>query len=445
MSSHEHSKIESILTKTSNSCVKCGKCVPTCTIHSINQDETTSPRGYLDLVRAYADGKLAMDLNLKNAVESCFLCTTCVSVCPMSLPVDVVITKARVDIAKIYGIPFYKRAAFFLLSKRPILNIVFSLGASFSFCAFKKDGDKSILRFSFKGFKDRVMFPLNKKSFLQSYPAEIKAKTTTDFKHTTLKHNKVAIFIGCLANYNYTGVGKSLVDILQFLGIDVAIPKKQACCSAPAYFSGDLKTTVKSIRFNVKYLGEFVDKVDAFLIPEATCAAQVITDWEHALNLDTEVNGTDNKALIESLKKITSKTYLASKWLHDFTNLDSILKTKKISNTTVTYHDPCHAKKVLKVYKEPRNLLQNYPVVEMEGSDTCCGFGGVTLQSEKYGLAIKVGDNKAKLIKATNADYVSAECSACRMQIDNALYRNDIKTKFAHPLELLAKALFSSP
>ncbi|PAF45853.1 (Fe-S)-binding protein [Helicobacter sp. 11S02629-2] len=442
MSSNETKKAESILTRTSNSCVKCGKCVPTCTIHSINQDETTSPRGYLDLVRAYADGKLAMDKGLKNAVESCFLCTTCVSVCPMSLPVDVVITKARVDIAKIYGIPLYKRLAFYMLSHRKVLNLVFGLGASFSFCAFKKDKDKFVLRFSFKGFKDRVMFPLNKKSFLQSYPAEIKAsKKDTSVKTSKLTHNKVAIFIGCLANYNYTGVGKSLVDILQFLGVGVVIPKKQACCSAPAYFSGDLKTTIKSIRFNVKYLSEFVDKVDAVLIPEATCAAQVITDWEHALHLDTEINGNDNTAIIAKLKTITSKTYLASKWLYDFTDIDSILKTKKIFNTTVTYHDPCHAKKVLKVYKEPRALLQNYPVVEMEGSDTCCGFGGVTLQSEKYHLAIKVGDNKANLIKATEADYVSAECSACRMQIDNALYRNKVDSKFAHPLELLAKAL----
>ena len=71
-------KHPSILEKSALSCVKCAKCVPTCTIYGVNRDEITSPRGYLDLANAYAKGRLLLDKQLKDSIESCFLCTSCV-------------------------------------------------------------------------------------------------------------------------------------------------------------------------------------------------------------------------------------------------------------------------------------------------------------------------------------------------------------------------------
>ncbi len=165
----------SILEKSAMSCVKCAKCIPTCTIYSVNRDEITSPRGYLDLMGAYSEGRLPLDEQLKDSVESCFLCTTCVSQCPISLPIDVVIQRARVDIAKKYGIPFYKKVAFYFLGKRSILNLVFSMGYYFNPCIFKtQDGFKK-MRFKLPKIGDRAIMPLNARSFLQTYNGIIKS------------------------------------------------------------------------------------------------------------------------------------------------------------------------------------------------------------------------------------------------------------------------------
>ncbi len=71
----------------------------------------------------------------------------------------------------------------------------------------------------------RLLPSLGKVSFLNKYPEEI--------NHG--KKRRVAIFIGCLANYNYTNIGDSLIEILKELKIDAFIPKEQICCSAPAY------------------------------------------------------------------------------------------------------------------------------------------------------------------------------------------------------------------
>ena len=89
---------------TSDECIKCGKCIPVCTIHQVNPDEVTSPRGFIELIGAYQDGNSELD---KNIFESCFLCTACVEVCPNSLPTDMVIEEVRADIADEFGMAWF--------------------------------------------------------------------------------------------------------------------------------------------------------------------------------------------------------------------------------------------------------------------------------------------------------------------------------------------------
>jgi glycolate oxidase iron-sulfur subunit len=45
------------------------------------------------------------------------------------------------------------------------------------------------------------------------------------------------------------------------------------------------------------------------------------------------------------------------------------------------------------------------------------------------------------MIEETNATYVSAECSACRVQISQALNEKNSDIIFKNPLELIAQAL----
>ncbi|MGP1580229.1 MAG: heterodisulfide reductase-related iron-sulfur binding cluster, partial [Wolinella sp.] len=94
---------------------------------------------------------------------------------------------------------------------------------------------------------------------------------------------------------------------------------------------------------------------------------------------------------------------------------------------------------------EPRELLRaNYQIIEMSNPNQCCGFGGVTLQTERFALAEKVGSAKSEMIRESGAQVVSAECSACRMQLTNALMQANVEVDFAHPLELIADALRSA-
>ncbi|GHV59243.1 glycolate oxidase iron-sulfur subunit [Campylobacterota bacterium] len=408
-----------------NECVKCAKCIPNCTIHRVSRDETTSPRGFIHLLSCVQNGTLKLDKHAKKIFESCFLCTHCVSVCPSQVPTDLMIEQARAEIKTQLGLAFYKRAIFFILKRRGLTNLLARLGFVFKVCGFSEEKNGMRARFSMPMIKkDRLLPSLKSRSFLETYPERI------DFDG----ERQVAIFIGCFANYIYTGVGDSLLYILKHLKINAFIPKDQLCCGAPSYFTGDLQTTKWLIKYNIEYFELFIGTVEAVLVPEATCSSMIIHDWLRVLEGEPEWQ--------ERARKIIAKVVIASKWLHKQTDLLKLLPENIGDQLTVTYHDPCHARQTQGVHKEPRALLSmGYKLREMENPAQCCGFGGLTIQSDRFELAQAAGREKSEMIIATNADIVSAECSACRLQLGNALFERHSDMDFAHPLELVAQHL----
>ena len=214
-----------------------------------------------------------------------------------------------------------------------------------------------------------------------------------------------------MSNYTYTNTGDSLVKILKKLELDIMIPKKQLCCGAPAYFTGAFDTVDYLAKKNIEYFETWIDEVDAVIIPEATCSAMIKQDWEHYFHNQPEWK--------ERAIKLSKKIFMATKWLENCTDLKNLLANSgKKFDELVTYHDPCHAKKKQGVWQEPRTLLK-----------------------QKYDFAKAAGAPKAAMIKETKAQIVSAECSACRMQITNSLYLANVDVQFKNPIELIAQAL----
>ncbi|WP_291953284.1 (Fe-S)-binding protein [Campylobacter sp.] len=418
------------ISEISNACLKCGKCIPVCTIHEINRDEATSPRGFLDLINAYENQELILDKNLKKNFELCFLCTNCVEVCPINLKVDSAIEKIRYDITMKFGMTWYKKIIFFILRKRNILNLLAKFGYVFQSCAFKLQDSNLGMKAKFNIpliKKDRLLPSLTKKSFLNS--------NLNDFINNN-GNTTIGLFIGCLSNYSYTNTGFALLKICKHLKINVDLLKQQQCCGAPHYFAGDFKSVYELAKKNIMYFEEKLKKIDYIITPEATCSAMLNIDYEHFFYINNDIKWA------KRAKAVSSKILLATKYLYTYTNLEEILKNKQKLNLSITYHDPCHAKKMQGIFKEPRALLKNnYTFKELSNSNECCGFGGISMQMENYDNALKVGTKKANNIKHTKVQVVSAECSACRMQISNSLESQKIDIKFLHPLELIANAL----
>ena len=411
----------------SDMCVKCGKCKPNCTIFKISGDEVRSPRGFLDLIGAYNRGEMKLDKNAKSIFESCFLCTNCVEACPASLPVDEMIENVRFDLAQKYGISWYKRLFFYLLRHRWVMDFAARLGYVFKSCGFREhDNDTMQPKFSLPMLKKERLLPNpSKKSFLNSHPEIIKNG-----------ERQVGIFIGCMANYAYTDTGEGLLKILKELGISAHLMKKQVCCAAPAYFTGDFATVEANAKKNIAYFEKVLESCEAIICPEATCSAMLKVDYERFFEHDEHWK--------ERAKKVMSKLYLATEYFVKFTELEQILeqKTEGKEKPALVYHDPCHARKMQGVWREPRALLSHIFELKNSGDETsCCGFGGVTTQSQNYHLARAAGLSRANTLSKAGANVVSAECSACKMQLNNSLNLASSELRCKNPIELIAAAL----
>ncbi len=94
------------------------------------------------------------------------------------------------------------------------------------------------------------------------------------------KNNR--FFVGCLANYFYIDTANAVLKIAKELKINVDLMKEQVCCGAPQF----LRVILKVLKFwlkNIEYFEKKLEKLDAIIVPEATCSAMLKIDYEHFL------------------------------------------------------------------------------------------------------------------------------------------------------------------
>lgn len=109
----------------------------------------------------------------------------------------------------------------------------------------------------------------------------------------------------------------------------------------------------------------------------------------------------------------------------------------------ITYHDSCHMKRGLNIYKEPRVLLKNtkkYNFLEMQGCDQCCGMAGAFGMKYKD-ISLRLLSRKLENIKDSQADIVAVACPACMMQIGGGLDKQMPNVKVKHIADILAEEL----
>lgn len=113
------------------------------------------------------------------------------------------------------------------------------------------------------------------------------------------------------------------------------------------------------------------------------------------------------------------------------------------ADTPVTYHDPCHLKKSLKVWTEPRTLInasRGYRLKEMAESDWCCAMGG-SFNLQYYPISGRIGDRKRDHIRSTGCRIVATGCPACMLQLSDSLSKAGDAIQVKHPVELYAESL----
>ncbi|HWN92594.1 MAG TPA: (Fe-S)-binding protein, partial [Verrucomicrobiae bacterium] len=106
----------------------------------------------------------------------------------------------------------------------------------------------------------------------------------------------------------------------------------------------------------------------------------------------------------------------------------------------VTYHDSCHLLRGLGESRAPRVLLRGVKgceLVELPGSDECCGFGGsFSVRLPEVSTAIL--DKKLANAESTGVDCLVACDAGCLMQVGGGLSRRGSRLRAMHLAQVLA-------
>lgn len=237
----------------------------------------------------------------------------------------------------------------------------------------------------------------------------------------------VSLFIPCLTEHFYPESGMAMVKLFRHLGVEVDYVDDQTCCGQPAFNSGYRKELVPVAE---RFIELFRDK-EYIVAPSGSCVS-FVKIFYNELEIREELK--------PALKELCGKIYEFTEFLVD------VLKVENLGGEfkhKATYHDSCHLLRELGIKEQPRKLIRSIngiDFVEMEGHDSCCGFGG-TFSYKFENVSIAMVEEKCKNIIASGAEYCIGADSSCLMNIEGYLRKNKMNAKTMHIAELLALSL----
>lgn len=411
-------------------CTRCGMCQANCPLFAQTREEPDVSRGKLVLITGLIDQMFNDAKGVNERLKRCLLCGSCAHGCPSSVNTIEIFIEARAVLTQYLGLPFAKKIIFKkILSSPETFNSLMGMVTPFQKLFFKKEDNfqgTSCARIASPLLRNRHIVPLKKNAFnktLKGRDLVIKGKGV-----------KVAFFVGCLIDKAFPNIAHSVVDVLTHFNAEVFIPANQGCCGIPALASGDLETFEALVRIHVDLFSK--ENFDYLVTACATCSSTIIKLWPSLLK-------DKDQELLKGIEKLAQKTVDIS-WLMEkrFDIFSAIPKDGK--KDSITYHDPCHLKKSLGVYNEPRRVIMasGNEIKEMRESDKCCGMGG-SFNLEHYDLSSGIGGRKAQNIVDTGCSTVATSCPACMMQISDMLARLDQKIEVKHPVEIYAEKLMT--
>ena len=235
----------------------------------------------------------------------------------------------------------------------------------------------------------------------------------------------VGLFVTCLVDLFRPTVGFAAIQLLERAGCLVSVPQMQTCCGQPAYNSGDRKNA-QAIAAQV--LDAF-HGYDYVVVPSGSCAAMIRHHYPTLFDADSEMTAR--------AASLAERTYELVSFLTDVRGLRAVDAEYP---HRVTYHDACSGLRELGIEGQPRDLLKGVrglEIVELEGKETCCGFGG-TFCVKYPDISNRIVADKAAAIALTDAEVVLSGDLGCLMNIAGRLTRAGLGVSARHVAEVLA-------
>jgi glycolate oxidase iron-sulfur subunit len=220
-----------------------------------------------------------------------------------------------------------------------------------------------------------------------------------------------ALFLGCLSRSVEQPVAAAALQVLDRLGLPVAVPEGQTCCGAMHRHNG---YPGAADRLRGANAAAFAGRT---LVGSASaCVAELAED--------------PRISAVELCRFL-----LDHPWPAD-------LRLAPLA-ATVAVHEPCSHRNVLRDTQAVYRLLARIPaarVIPLPGNETCCGAAG-TYVIEQAQTAGELAQPKVEALAGLAPDVLVTTNTGCALQLRARAQEAGLTVEVLHPVQLLARQL----
>src|SRR6516162_2065477 len=371
-------------------CIQCGFCLQHCPTYRLTGLETESPRGRIHLAEAAAQGRIPIDSRFEEHMYVCLGCRACETACPAGVRFGTIIEAARAEIGPTGSLGALARSLH-LIPKRLA----------------------------------------EMETLLPPIPDRFFASPQETLPAIGPRRARVGLLSGCVMSVMFADLNDATIRVLRRNGCDVVVPRAQTCCAALNLHNGERERAREMARRNIDAFLQA--DVDAVVINAAGCGSA---------SKEYDILLRDDPAYAEKAKRYSHLCKDVTEFLSGLGLVGALGEVP----ARVTYQDPCHLVHGQGIRRQPRDLLRQIPgleLVEMEGSDRCCGSAGVyNLIQPEYSRHFL--DEKMEAVGRTGADLVVAPNPGCMLQIAAGVRARGLRMHVHHLIDLLDRSYTSA-
>ena len=404
-------------------CIRCGSCLNVCPIFRLVGGHVFGgiyTGGIGTILTAWFD-----QLQKSEEIQGlCIQCGNCKEVCPGKLDIPEMIMEIRRRLVLEQGQPLAQKAIFSVVSNRKLFHTMLRAAS----LAAKPFASGKFIR-----HLPLLLSDLTDGRSLPAIAAEPFRDAIERMKQPKCGE-KIVFYAGCLIDFAYPEMGVALVRLLNKAGIEVTFPKEQTCCGAPALYSGAYEVAARNAADNIRAL---LQENTTYVVSACPTCTVALT---HEFGKTLQTLGQTE--LLADAARLAEKTLDFATFVLRLVEEGRLTFKEGEELGSITYHDSCHLKRTLNVFREPRELLRRagYEVTEMFECDMCCGMGG-SYSMKLPEISAPILRNKLKHIKETGAPTVAMDCPGCVMQIRGGFDQDESKVRVRHTVELLVDRL----
>ena len=388
-----------------------------CPIFRVTGDEDASPRAKGNLMRHWLTGLLPDDImqtpEFKRVADLCVNCKMCAMQCPSLVNIPKLMMEARAEYVRHHGLTRTQK----ILTRSEAAS---RLGATFGPVAnlgMKLPPAARALEW-IGGIDRRRPLP----AFAWGNNLKKLRKYLQKLGPISDPVGKVAYFVDLYATYNDHELGRAVVDVLRYNGVEVLLPEQHEA-AMPSISYGDIPHARKTIEQNVRHLADAVRRGYTVVASEPTAALCLKQEY-----LDI-VDSDDARLVAENTQELTD-------YLGRMLRAGTLKAPTHAVPLTLAYHEPCHYA-ALQIETGTLKLLQRIEGVEIELlPNSCCGIAGTFgFQKKNYDLSMAAGEPMLGPLRESAAQFGLTECSTCKMQMEQGSGKPTL-----HPVKVLARS-----